>query len=297
MTNQSPQFVFFGTPDIAVDSLHALESAGLVPRAIVTAPDKAVGRHFTLTPSAVKVWATERKIPVFTPEKMSDANFQTSLAPATFEINEWDVFVVVAYGKILPEWLLNMPRRGVINMHPSLLPRHRGPSPLESQILHEDSAENVGVSVMLLDAEMDHGPVIAQTNAIPEIQNVWPVGEKTLRHALSTAGARLLAETVPLWITEKTVAHEQDHTKATYCKKIKKEDAHIDLSADAKENYRKILAYEAWPRAYFFVSHKGKDMRVVITEASYENDTLTITRVIPEGRNEMSYDTFARSLS
>ena len=288
-------FIFFGTPDIAVDSLEALRSASLSPRLIVTAPDRAKGRNGTTSPSLVKEWAIQNNVPVLTPEKLRTEEFLASLSPEKYGVEVWDVFVVVAYGKIIPQNILDMPRRGTINMHPSLLPRHRGPAPIESQILSEASQDGVGVSIMLLDAEMDHGPVIAQRSVSDKIFS-WPLPASELRRILSQEGAQLLVETLPQWVEGKVEFHEQNHATATYCKKIEKTDAEINLSADPETNYRKILAYNIWPRAYFFADKNGQKIRAVITAATYQNNALAITRVIPEGRKEMTWDEFQRYL-
>lgn len=288
-------FVFLGTPDIAVAALNALETKGLVPKLIVTAPDAPQGRGMTLTPPPVKLWAEERNIPVLQPTKLSDPTFVELLAPEAYGVSAWDAFVVVAYGKIIPAPVLALPKRGTLNMHPSLLPKHRGPSPIESQILSEQHAADVGVSIMLLDEAMDHGPVIAQERNLPELAHRWPVGAHELRRILAAHGGALLAETLPQWVTGAIEATEQDHNAATYCKKTKKEDAELDLSAPADLNYRKTLAYELWPRAFFYVNKNGAQTRVVVTEAVIEDGTFVVKKVIPEGRKEMSYDVFLRS--
>jgi len=282
---RNPSFVFFGTPDIAVASLDALFAAGLIPGLIVTAPDKPQGRGLVLAPSPVTEWALAHNIPVLTPDKISDPAVVEKLSE-----QPWDVFVLVAYGKIIPQTILDIPKMGTLNMHPSLLPKHRGPSPIESQILTETDPSHVGVSVMLLDAEMDHGPVLAQ-QTLPE-NAVWPVGARELRAELARMGGALLAETLPKYVAGDVTAREQNHDEATYCKKISKEDALIDLSGNAFENYRKILAYEVWPRTYFVTEKNGKEVRVIITKARLDNNELIAESVIPEGKKEMSYSAF-----
>ncbi|MEK7606088.1 MAG: methionyl-tRNA formyltransferase [Patescibacteria group bacterium] len=289
------KFVFWGTPDIAVASLEALETHGLLPRLIVTAPDRKVGRGLELTPTDVKVWANERNIPVLSPEKLSDHTFMEALSPTSYSISEWDVFVVVAYGKILPHTILSLPRLGTINMHPSLLPRHRGPAPVESQILFEGTKDGVGISIILLDKEMDHGPILAHASVGGALLS-WPIGAVELRALLGEAGGTLLSTTLPEFVQGNITPIPQDHTQATFCKKIEKEAGLITLTDDPFTNFKKICAYEIWPRAYFFAEKHGKQIRVVITKASYENNILTIESVIPEGRKEMTWDEFQRYL-
>lgn len=285
----NPVFVFFGTPDIAVTALETLARAGMSPARIVTAPDAPRGRGLTLSPSPVAQWAAAHGTPVSMPEKLSDPAFVSLLHSVGA-----DLFVVVAYGKILPQSVLSIPRLGTLNMHPSLLPRHRGPSPVESQILHETDRSNVGVSVMLLDEAMDHGPVLTEKNiadALPQ----WPVSASALRSLLAQHGARLLAETLPAFIAGKIQPQPQDDTRATYCTRISKEDALIDLSAPPEETYKKILAYDIWPRAYFFTEKNGKRIRVIVTRAHLADGALVIDSVIPEGKKETSYKNFLSS--
>lgn len=284
----NPRFVFFGTPDIAVASLDALEAHGLLPTLIITAPDAPQGRGLRLAPSPVRAWADAHGIAVDTPIKL-DAGCLTTIKAADPEVG-----VVVAYGKILPQALLDLFPKGIINMHPSLLPKHRGPSPIESQIRNEESGGHVGVSVMLLDAQMDHGHVLAQTKDIPEILDDWPMRASALYPILAREGGTLLAETLPKWVRGAVAPLEQDHDAATYCGKIKKEDALLDLDGDPETNYRKFLAYDVWPRAYFVHQRAGKPMRIIVTEAVREDGMLKILRVIPEGKKEMSYDDFRK---
>ncbi len=289
MTNpHNPRFVFFGTPDIAVVALQTLHDAGFIPALIITAPDARVGRGLVLTPSPAAQWAEQHAIPTLKPTKLSDLAVADTLRAQQLELG-----IVVAYGKIIPKTLLDMLPRGTLNMHPSLLPRHRGPSPIESQILTETSAHDVGVSIMLLDEQMDHGPVLAQEVVADEIPT-WPMSAIDLRALVARRGAQVLTRTLPAYIDGTITPTPQDDTQATYCTLIAKEDAHIDLQDDALTNYRKICAYAVWPRAFFFAEKNGKRVRVVITHAHLDDNTLIIERVIPEGKKEMSYSDFMR---
>lgn len=281
-----PPFIFFGSPDIAVVSLDSLKNAGFVPSAIITAPDAPRGRGLILAAPPAKEWATRNNVPVLQPKQLSDPDCISSIKKLSPEF-----CVVVAYGKIIPQTILDIPLHGTLNMHPSLLPRHRGPSPIESQILHEKTPAQVGVSIMLLDEKMDHGPVL--TKRTIEHEDVqWPVSARALRPLLARLGADTLAETLPLYLSGSLKPTPQDDAQATYCTMVRKEDAHIELTEDPRVNYLKILAYDIWPRAFFFTEKKGKRTRVVITQARFENETLIIERVIPEGRKEMTYVEF-----
>ena len=220
------RFAFFGTPRFAEIILNELEQKGFIPALVVTAPDKPKGRKLLLTPSEVNIWAKKRHIPVLMPEKLSNEAFLEDLKKTDF-----DLFIVAAYGKIIPKVVLDLPRNGSLNIHPSLLPKFRGPSPIESAILSDETS--TGVTIIVLDEEMDHGPIIAQQEFI--IEN-WPTKGSRLAEYLAHAGGALLAETLPEYLA-RGKAYPQDHSRATFTKKISKEDGLIDLSGDPLLNY------------------------------------------------------------
>lgn len=285
--NTHPSFIFFGTPDFAVTVLEELKAAELLPARIVTTPDKPQGRGMRRTSPPVKVWAEKHDIPVIQPATLHDPSVEEQLREVAA-----DVFVVVAYGKLIPGPILSIPPHGILNIHPSLLPTYRGPSPIEAQILHDDRI--TGVTIMQIDAEMDHGPLLAQTQITIEKED-WPLPARELGDILAHEGGVLLAHILPRWVAGAVPALPQDHRRATYCSLIKKEDAAINLSDDPYQNFLKIRAYDSWPKAYFFVERGGKRIRVKVTDAEYVNGTLTITRVIPEGKKETRYENFLRS--
>ncbi len=265
---------FFGSSKFSVFCLEALRASNLIPTLIVTTPDQPTGRGLKLTPNQVKIWAEENKIACITPDKLN------------IEITG-DVFLVASYGKIIPKSILDQPKFGVLNIHPSLLPKYRGPSPLQEQIINNE--QNFGVSLMKLDEKMDHGPIFAQEK-IQIIQ--WPKLEE-LKKICAKVGVKLFIETLPKIESGTAKATEQNHTQATFTKKIQKVDGLIDLeNGDPFTNFRKIQAYSMWPNAYFFV---GKT-RVIVKDADYENSTLLIKRVLPEGKKEMDYQDFLRGL-
>lgn len=282
-SNNNPRFVFFGTPEFSAIILDELERSGFLPQLIVSAPDKPRGRGLVLTPSEVKAWGIAHNIPVITPPTLKEGAIADTLRDA-----ECDLFIVAAYGKIIPRGVLEIPAHGVLNVHPSLLPKFRGASPIESAILSDE--QHTGVTIMLLDEEMDHGPVVAQRE---RILKDWPPKGSVLTRDLAHFGGALLAEIIPEWING-LQAGPQDHARATYTKKITKEDGLIDLAGDPLQNYRKIRAYDEWPGAYFFTERSGKNIRVRITDATFVDDQLTITRVVPEGKKEMAYVDFLR---
>jgi len=275
-----PRIAFFGTPQFAVYVLDALKEKGVVPDLIVTAVDKPAGRNLVLTPPPAKLWAEENDVDLFQTEKL-DENMTEILKEG-----EYDLYIVAAFGFIIPKDILDIPKHGTLNVHPSLLPRLRGASPLQSAILEEDKT---GVSIMLLDEQMDHGPIVAQEEVAV---SPWPPKESDLEKLLGTKGGEILADTIPEWTTGNIEAKEQDHESATYTQKIKKSDGLIELDGDAEKNFRKIQAYNTWPRAHFFVEKNEKQIRVIVTEAHLANGMLIIDRVIPEGKKEMDYEIF-----
>ncbi|MEN9912872.1 MAG: hypothetical protein RLY66_280 [Candidatus Parcubacteria bacterium] len=273
-------FIFFGSSQFSIYVLDELTKLGFTPSAIVTTPDKPQGRKLIMTPNVVKTWAIEHGIQVYDPAKIDTSFIETLRGKSA------DVFIVASYGKILPKDLIELPPRKTLNIHPSLLPQYRGASPLQAAILND--TKNTGVSIMRIDEEMDHGPIIAQKEIAV---NEWPDYE-AFEEMMAREGSKILAEILPDWVAGKIQEKEQDHSSATYTKKSKKEDGLIDLSADPYVNLRKIQAYHQWPQAYFFIQKDGKDMRVKITAASFSGGKLTIEKVIPEGKNEMSYSDF-----
>jgi methionyl-tRNA formyltransferase len=278
-------FAFWGTPEAASETLEILKENGYLPLLIITSLDKPQGRKMLLTPPPVKVWAIKNNIPYIQPEKLEKE--METISKNGFQI---DLSIVVAYGKIIPEDILNIPKFGSVNVHYSLLPKYRGASPVESAILNGDL--ETGVTIQKMKFKLDSGPIIAQekTAILPD--------EKTpdLRKRLIKIGGELLIKilktpsSLPLIKGEVLKAErvnliEQDESRATYCQKIKKEDGLIDLNDDATKNYNKFRAYAAWPRTFFFKNGK----RIIITKARLENDKFIIERIIPESGKEMDY--------
>lgn len=286
--NTPIKFAYFGGEPIGVPVLEKLEAAGLIPSLIVCNPDRPAGRKQVLTPPPVKTWAEARGIAVTQPERIPKD--LTDLGRLTDEA--WDVFVVVAYNHILPEWFLSLPKHGAVNVHPSLLPLLRGASPIRSTILH-DMRDTCGVSVMLLDKEMDHGPILAQELLHIE-EDAWPMPGPALDAALGALSGELLAETLPLYISGAIEPQEQDHAGATYCGRINKEDAELAIDPyklptgdGAYTTHLKIQAYAGWPVSFFV--HEGRRYKITSAHLSEEGE-LVIERVIPEGKSERNWN-------
>lgn len=271
------RFAFFGTSHIAVYILEALETASLWPKLVVTLPPKPKGRGLELQPTAVEEWARQRDILVV---------YDTE----GFVKERWDVAVVVDYGKMLPNDLLTIPQTGFLNIHPSLLPRLRGASPIRTAILKDE--RSTGVSIMVVTEGMDEGPIVAQKKITPD---VWPIGNAELERILLQAGGTLLAQVLPQWVAGEITAQDQNHDIATYCEKVEKEDGLLDLRADPYQNLLKIRAYEGWPGTFAFFERAGKKIRVSILDAHVEGKKLIIDAVKPEGKRDMPYSEFIRS--
>jgi methionyl-tRNA formyltransferase len=198
--------------------------------------------------------------------------------------SQTDINIVVAYGKIIPENILNMPKYGSINIHYSLLPKYRGASPVESAILNGD--RETGVTIQKMAYKMDSGPILAQEKVM--IDNTEKAPE--LRARLIQIGAELLIKILPDIASGKIKQIPQNEKEATFCKKIKKEDGLIDLNDDAVKNYNKFRAYALWPRTFFFQNNK----RIIITDAILENNQLIIKKVLPEGKKEIMWEEFKK---
>lgn len=278
----TPRIAFFGTPDVAVTFLDALQEAGMPPALVVSAPDRPAGRGLTLTAPPVAQWAQAHGIPLVQPETLDDA-FIESLRTET-----WDVFVVVAYGHILPHTLIDLPVHKTLNVHFSLLPRWRGASPVESAILAGDA--ETGCAIQIMRAKLDTGPLIAIETT--------PIGANEtaphLRARLGDIGARLLVETLPRYLAGELAATEQDDAQMTYARKMKKEDGDI-TNDDDRTKWRKYRAYDGWPGTFFFTERAGARMRIKVGAAHDEGGRFVIDRIIPEGKKEMPYADFLRA--
>jgi methionyl-tRNA formyltransferase len=281
-------FIFFGSSQMSIYVLDELEKAGLTPSAVVTTPDKPVGRKQVMTPTPVKEWAVARNIKVYDPATLKGSDPAGAATVEELKKSDADVFIVASYGKLIPSEVLSIPPHQTLNVHPSLLPQYRGASPLQSAIL--DDAKDTGVTVMRIDEQMDHGPIVAQKKIHVE---QWPT-YGAFEEMMAREGGKLLAEILPQWIAGSIQEREQDHSAATHSRKFIKEDGEISLDADPYVTYRKIQAFHTWPGTYFFIDKNGTRMRVKITAASFSNNKLTIEKVIPEGGKEMSYQDFVR---
>ena len=296
--------VFMGTPQFAVTVLESLPRSSYRVVAVYTQPDKAAGRGRPVVFSPVKKLALERQIPVIQPETFRSSEVAKGLASLQPEL-----IVVAAFGSVLPQGVLSLPRFGCLNVHASLLPRHRGPSPVANTILCGD--ELTGVTIMLMDAGLDTGPILAQEKVgVSCTDTSGSLGAK-----LADAGARLLLQTLPRWLEDELKPQAQAESQATYSKLITSKDAEIDWHLSAVELWRRIRAYNPWPSCYTWFRGKrlkihsaipwggvveGEVGEVVALAESCGvgvvtgHDILGLCQVQLEGRREMSIHDFAR---
>ena len=285
MENNKIRIIFIGTPEFGAIILEELVKNNYQPFLVITSPDKPVGRKQILTPPPVKLVAQKYKIPIEQPERIKNYESEIrNLKP--------DLVICAAYGQIISEEILKIPRHGCLNVHPSLLPKYRGPSPIQTTILNGD--EKTGVTIMLMDEEIDHGPILAKR----ELEITNPKSKITYRELhdkLAEIGAKLLIETIPDWISGKIKPKTQDEKKTTYTKIIKKEDGKIDWKKPAQEIERQIRAFNPWPGAFTFIQKKGKKIRIKICQAELSKDNkLIIKKLQPEGKKPMSFEEFKK---
>lgn len=232
------RIVFMGTPDFAVPSLRTLMTEHEVV-GVVTQPDRPAGRGSALRQSPVKQVALAAGLPILQPERLRRAAAQDALRawPA-------DVFVVAAYGQILPQSVLDMPRYGCINVHASLLPRWRGAAPIQAA-LHAGDTET-GITIMLMDAGLDTGPMLSQRTTPISTADT----SQTLHDRLATLGAELLLDTLPAYLGGTLLPQPQDEIRVTFAPPIEKEAGRIDWHQTAEQIDRHVRAFTPWPSAF-----------------------------------------------
>ncbi|MEK7086822.1 MAG: methionyl-tRNA formyltransferase [Patescibacteria group bacterium] len=258
------KYLFFGTPEFAAIVLEKLINSGFPPTGIVCNPDRPVGRKKIITPPPTKIIGEKNGIPALQPEKLSD-----------LKIGKIDFAIVVAYSKIIPKDILERFELGVLGVHPSLLPKYRGATPIQSVIL---AGENeTGVSLYLMDERVDHGPILTQRELESPISNLqYPI----LQRKLAELAAVLLIELLPKFMKEKIKPEAQDETKATYTKKFTTDDARVDLIKDDPILVeRKIRALNPEPGTWTIQNGK----RIKLLEAEVKDGKLKLKMIQVEG--------------
>lgn len=260
MTASPPAFlriVFFGTAELACASLDALlQQADFQVVTVVTQPDKPKGRDLKLTASAVKELAVARGVHVLQPKRARSEGFIAELAAL-----KPDLIVVAAYGQILPQALLDLPRFGALNVHTSLLPRHRGAAPIQWAILEGD--KETGVTIMKMDAGLDTGDILTQETTVISPED----NSQTLHDRLAAMGAALLVKTVRLWVAGDITPRPQPEG-ATYARKITKEDGLINWSEPKEVIWNKVRGFTPWPGAFTYMPGAEKPRLLKIWEAT-----------------------------
>lgn len=242
------RIIFMGTADLSCASLEKLHGhPAFQVIAVVTQPDKPKGRDLKLTPSPVKVLAEKFGLPVLQPLKAREEKFIAEVRHL-----QPDLMVVVAYGQILPQALLDVPAHGCLNVHTSLLPKYRGAAPIQWAIANGDP--ETGVTIMKMDAGLDTGPVLSvrHTPILPTDDS------QSLHDRLAALGAELLAETIPPYVAGNIKAEPQPAEGFTYAAKIKKEDGQIDWRRPAVETWNRFRAFTPWPGSYTFLAAETK---------------------------------------
>jgi methionyl-tRNA formyltransferase len=299
------KLLFFGTPEFAVPSLEALVSAGMTPEAVVTQPDRPVGRHSAARPSAVAMAAAARGIPVLKPERVrGNAELLERLRASSP-----DAIAVVAYGRILPREILELPRLSCVNVHASLLPRHRGASPIAGAILAGDT--ETGVATMRIVEELDAGPLYLEWKTA-----VGPREDAgSLSRRLAVAGGDLLVETLR-GLAAGTLAARPQAGEPTFTRPIRREEGEIDWGRSAEEISRRLRAFSPWPGLYTFLS--GERIKILEAEPAEAGSAgapgefrvapegilvqtgrgvLRVSRLQQAGRREVSGQEFGRARS
>lgn len=261
------KIVFFGTPEFGADILKNLIGTKYQPSLIVTNPDKPAGRDKKITESPVSKLAKEHKIPVLKPKHIKEIQ-------GNLEKIKPDLMIVAAYGKFLPIEMIELPEYKTLNVHPSLLPKYRGSSPIQYAILNGD--KKTGVTIMLINEEMDKGDILSKKEVTLK-NEIYP----ELSKKLSDVGSDLLKETIPKWIKGGIKPQKQNEKEAVYTKILDKYDGKIDWKQPAKQIERQVRAFNPWPGTYaYFISKKtNKETLIKVIEV----DILEQTEVGPFG--------------
>jgi methionyl-tRNA formyltransferase len=248
--SQALELVFCGTPGFAVPTLQKLHESGFRLALVVTQPDRPRGRGMEFAPSPVKQKGLELGLPITQPEKIKD-NEEFS---ARLRMIEPDAIIVVGYGRIIPQWMIDLPRLGNINLHASLLPKYRGAAPIQWAIA---SGETVtGVTTMRIDAGLDTGDILLQKEVSIAAQDT----AETLAPRLAEIGAGLLVDTLHKLANGMVHGRHQDHSQATLAPVLKKEDGRIDFHRPAEEIWNRLRAFQPWPGA--FTMFCGKKLNI-----------------------------------
>jgi methionyl-tRNA formyltransferase len=231
------KIVFMGTPEFGAIILKKIAESEYKPTLVLTETDKPVGRKKIITPPPVKVLAEDLDIKIIQPERIENCKLEIEkLKP--------DLGIVAAYGRIITKDILNIPKYGFLNVHPSLLPKYRGSSPIQAAILNGDT--ETGVTIMLLDEKLDHGSVISQAKTAIGPEESY----EKLHNKLADLGSDLLVKTIPSWVSGEIKPLPQDENEATYTKELTRDDGKIHWEKSAEEIEGQIRAFNIWPNSF-----------------------------------------------
>jgi methionyl-tRNA formyltransferase len=267
MNNSQTNIIFFGTSDFAGVIFNKLISEKY-RLTVVTRPDQPVGRKKVLTPPVVKVLAEKNRISVLQPKKLDNA-FNKQLS----ELNP-DLFITAEYGKIIPQITLDIPAHGALNIHPSLLPAYRGPSPIQYALLNGET--KTAVTIIKMDHKMDHGEIVVQKEFDINPNDTY----KTLSAKLANSSASMLVKLIPEYLDNKVTLKPQDHTKATFTKIIDKKNGLVEKAMSANQIYNMYRAYTPWPGIHLADGTKLIDVEI-------KNNLLKINRLQIPGKKDM----------
>lgn len=287
--------VFYGTSLFSLPTLQALANDPTVNVVgVVTQPDRPAGRQGKLTAPPIKELAQKLNIPVLQFEQVKSDEAYTALNALNA-----DIAVVASFGQIISQRVLDLYPRGVLNVHPSLLPTYRGAIPMTAAI--RDGLTETGITIMCMDALMDHGPILLQANAAIEPTDTT----ETLSERLAVQGAELLLRALHGYLDETIQPVEQNHVAATFVKLLSREDGLLDLNKPASELERLIRAYTPWPGTYTI--YQGKRLKILRAHVGTTEEnafhlvcgngsSLVLDEVQPEGKKPMNGDAFARGV-
>lgn len=291
MQNKGIKFVFFGVGPLAESALYALYKNDLTPSLIITSPDKKVGRNLKIQKNIIATWCETKNIKVWQPETLENIDSKNSpLKEIVF-----DVALVVSYPKILPKEILELPKHGTLNVHPSLLPKYRGPSPIQTALLNGETL--TAVSIIKLNEKIDAGPILLQK----EIEILDDDTNETLERKCGAEGGDMLAQILSHYLEGNLKLKEQNHSEATFTRKFNKTDGEIKLEDSAIEVQNKFKAFLPHISIFFFLKHKERELRIKISKINLDKDFAKnksavdiIKNVIPEGKSEMTWEDFKR---
>ena len=272
------KIIFWGTPEFSLPSLKILYKLDLI-KIIITQPDKLGGRNKKLIISPIKDYALKHNLNLLQPDKLDD-NFIKELKkylPATF--------VVIAYGKIIPKKILDLSELQTINIHPSNLPLLRGPSPIQTALFK--GFNTTAVSLMQIDDKMDHGAILEHIKVNIDKKDNYI----SLNNKLSKIGAKLLKNNILNYLNNKLKSKKQDHSKATFCKMIKKEDGNINWNNNAEKIYNQVRAFNPWPSTFT----KINNLDIKILKVALSNKELKFSKILIE-KDKLYIGTNTRAL-